>query len=472
MQISDLHFAPAHVLAGMLRTRELSPRELMQATLDRIDSVNPTLNAMAARFPADVLLANAGRIGDRMVRGDDVGPLAGLPLGVKDLEDAVGLPTTMGSLLYEHRMALRDSVQVARLKRAGAIVVGKTNTPEFGYTAFTSNRLFGTTRSPWRPDLTPGGSSGGSSAAIAGGMLPLATASDGGGSIRIPASFTNLFGLKPSNGRIPWGPESMLRISANVVSGPLTRCVRDAALWLDVTVGPDASDPYALPHPGYSYLERIEHPPCDLRIAYNPTLGYATLAAAVRDQVDAALQTLSHCGHSVELLEDAIPDVVFHWLSLMSSEEHAIHGQAIAGREHLLDPGFLPGLALAQEFTAATLAEIQRCRTTLVRYLDDLFARFDLLATPTVASLPFAAEGPLPFEVDGVPVTSPGGALAFTYPFNFSAHPAVSLPAGFTDDDLPVGLQLVAPRLHDDLLLRVSLQYEEERPWNRRRPPL
>jgi len=472
MSSSDLHFTPAHELAARIRRRELSPVDLMEATLRRIDLVNPKINAFVSMFPAEKLLAEARNAADRLARGEQLGLLAGLPLGVKDLEDTVGLPNTHGSLLFKDSIANRDAVQVARLKQAGAIVVGKTNTPEFGYTAFTSNRVYGTTRNPWNLERTPGGSSGGSSAALAAGLVPLATASDGGGSVRIPASFTGLFGLKPSNGRIPWGPEETLRLSATIVSGPLTRCVRDAALWLDVTAGPHESDPYSLPRPGYSYLDMVDRDPGPLRVAYNPTFGYASVAREVRREVEAALKALEGCGYTVELVEDSLIDVVIHWVSLMCAEDFGLNARHLAGREHLLDPGYVPGIELGKQLTPESLAEIQRSRTELVRYLDRLFEKFDLLASPTVASPPFNAAGPLPYEVDGKAVTSPGGSIAFTYPFNFSAHPAVSLRAGFTDDGLPVGLQLVSRRLREDLLLQVSRQYEQARPWADRWPAL
>lgn len=465
MSSEDLHFVPAHDLAKRIHQRELSPVELMEATLRRIEAVNPKLNAFVSMFPPERLLAQAREMEKRIMRGEEVGPFAGLPLGVKDLEDAAGLPNTHGSLLFKDNVANTDTVQVARLKRAGAIVIGKTNTPEFGYTAFTTNLVYGPTRNPWKLDRTPGGSSGGSSAAVAGGLVALATASDGGGSVRIPASFTGLFGLKPSNGRIPWGPEESLRVSAAVVSGPLTRCVRDAALWLDATVGAHESDPYSLPHPGHSYAALIEQVPEGLRIAYNPTLGYASVGKEVRREVEAALKALERCGHVVETVDECLPDIAIHWVSLMCGEDFGMRADFIKGREDLLDPGYRPGVELGKQLSAESLGEIQRLRTRLGRYLERLFDRYDLLATPTVATPPFAAEGPLPFAVDGKPVTSPGGAIAFTYPFNFSGHPAASLRAGFTDDGLPVGLQLVSRRLREDLLLQVSHQYEQIRPW-------
>ena len=465
MSASDLHFVSATELAARIRARQLSPVELMHATLDRIARVNPRLNAFVSMRPTDELLAEAKSVEARIMRGDDVGPLAGLPLGVKDLEDAVGLPNTHGSLLFKDFRPERDAVQVERLKRAGAIVIGKTNTPEFGYTAFTTNRVFGTTRNPWNPERTPGGSSGGSSAAIAGGLVALATASDGGGSVRIPASYTGLVGLKPTNGRIPWGPEEMLRCSGTIVSGPLTRTVADAALWLDVTVGPHPSDPFSLPHPGYAYVDVMKRPPQALRIAYTSTLGYARPETQVRREVEAALRALESVGHRVEPVPFAIPDVVLDWVCLMSSEDLGAIAPHLKD-DSLLDPGYLPGLDMGRHTTPIDLGRVQRVRTQLLRSLEQLFSEYDLLATPTTATVAFAAAGPLPFEVEGTTVETPGGGIAFTYPFNFSGNPAVSLRAGFTDDRLPVGLQLVSPRLREDLLLQVARQYEQARPWH------
>src|SRR5262249_46766628 len=253
----DLAFAPAHELAAAVRRRTLSPVELMTATLERVAALNPQLNAFVA-LRADEALADARARADRLARGEDPGPLAGLPFGVKDLEDVAGLPTTHGSVPFRNHVAADDSIQVARLRGAGAIPIGKTNTPEFGYTGFTRNRLFGVTRNPWNLSRTPGGSSGGSAAAIAGGLVPLATASDGGGSIRIPACYVGAFGLKPTFGRVPRTPLMLREWIDTTVYGPLTRTVTDAALFLDAVAGPDPRDPDSLPHPGYSYLGRLD----------------------------------------------------------------------------------------------------------------------------------------------------------------------------------------------------------------------
>jgi Asp-tRNA(Asn)/Glu-tRNA(Gln) amidotransferase A subunit family amidase len=460
----DLRFASAADLARAIQRGDLSPTQLMEFTLQQLEHVNPKLNAFVATHPADRLMEQARAVEQRLARKEEVGPLAGLPLGVKDLEDTVGLPTTHGSLLFRDRVATRDTIQVARLKQAGAIVVGKTNTPEFGYTAFTHNRVFGPTRNPWNLERTPGGSSGGSSAAIAGGIVPLATASDGGGSVRIPAAFTGLVGLKPSQGRIPWGPEDALRFSHCIVSGPLTRSVEDAALWLDVTVGPHPEDPFSLPHPGYSYREVIRQQPPRLRIAYSPTLGYARPARSVQAAVEAALTALEKAGHRIEWIELTLEDIVFDWARLMAVEDYAFHG-AHFHDEDLLDPGYRIGVELAKQLRPADLGDVLRLRQRLVASFENVLARFDLLATPTTAAEPFAAEGPIPLEVDGEPVATPGGAIAYTYPFNFSGHPAISLRAGRSPSGLPVGIQFVGPRFREDLLLQLAAEFEQLLPW-------
>src|SRR3990170_2019291 len=260
--MSELWFKPAWELASAIGAKELSPVELMEACLDRIDQVNPLLNAFIA-MRREEALAEAGATADRIARGEAAGPLAGLPFGVKELEDAAGFPSTHASLPFKDNYPQRDSVQVERLKKAGGIMLGKTNSPEFGYTAFTKNLLFGVSRNPWNPERTPGGSSGGASAAIASGMVPLATGSDGGGSIRIPACWTGTFGLKPSFGRVPMGPFQMLGWVDASVFGPITRTVRDAAMYMDCVIGTSEKDPNSLPHPGYSYVDIVERLPKD-----------------------------------------------------------------------------------------------------------------------------------------------------------------------------------------------------------------
>jgi aspartyl-tRNA(Asn)/glutamyl-tRNA(Gln) amidotransferase subunit A len=461
----DLAFAPAHELAAAVRRRELDPVELMQATLDRIARLNPVLNAFVA-LRADEALAEAREIAARIARGDDPGPLAGLPFGVKDLEDVAGLPTTHGSVPFRNHVPTRDSSHVARLRKAGAIPIGKTNTPEFGYTGFTRNRLFGVTRNPWNLERTPGGSSGGSAAAIAGGLVPLATASDGGGSIRIPACYVGAFGLKPTFGRVPRTPLMLREWIDTTVYGPLTRCVTDAALFLDAVVGPDACDPDALPHPGYSYLARLDDLPSGLRIAYSATLGYGRVEPDVRRAVESAVDVLARTlDRPVERLVDRFTDTGLAWGALNAIELHGKLGDLVEAHRGEWGHGFIAGVDLGGRLTAADLGRCQRTRLALIDEMAAVFDRFDLLLTPTLPTAAFGAKGPLPEKIDGHPLTSPIHAVAFTYPFNMTGHPAATVRAGLSDEGLPVGLQLVAPHGREDLLLQVARAWERVRPF-------
>jgi aspartyl-tRNA(Asn)/glutamyl-tRNA(Gln) amidotransferase subunit A len=464
--MTDLAFAPAYVLAAAIRRRELSPVELMDATLERIARVNPALNAFVA-LRADEARAEARAIAERIARGEDPGPLAGIPFGVKDLEDLAGLPTTYGSVPFRENVARADSTQVARLRRAGAIAIGKTNTPEFGYTGFTKNRVFGTTRNPWNLERTPGGSSGGSSAAVAGGLVPFATASDGGGSVRIPACYTGAFGMKPTFGRIPRGPFHFRDWIDTVSYGPLTRTVTDAALFLDAVVGYDGRDPDSLPHPGYAYLERLDALPPGLRLGYSATLGYARVEPDVRRAVEGAIDALAGAlGRPVEAVPDRLVDVGYAWAALNAFQLQAELGPIVERHRDEWGRGFITGVDLGARIGAAEVGDYQRQRLELLEQVAGLFERYDVLLTPTLPTTAFPAGGPLPTVVDGEKLASPIHAVAFTYPFNVTGHPAATVRAGFGDDGLPVGLQLVAERGREDLLLQVARAYERVRPFD------
>ena len=461
----DLHFSPAHVLAEAIRNREVSPVELMEATLRRIEQLNPTLNAFVV-LRAEEARAEARHLGERLARGETPGPLAGLPLAVKDEEAVAGLPTTIGSIPFKDDVATEDSPQVARLKAAGAIVVGKTNLPELGHTAYTSNRLFGTTRNPWNPERTPGGSSGGSAAAIASGMVPLATAADGGGSIRIPACYTGCFGLKASYGRVAKGWGKMAEFSDTIVWGPITRTVRDAALYMDAVVGPHPADPDSLPHPGISYVEILDRVPQHLRAAFSPTLGLTILEKGVRREVDAAVAAFPEFGCTVEEFTETFPDVAIAWLTIFGAELYAKVAPIYEARRADWDESFVRLVELVRGATPDRIGDALRIRAQLNRFVGRIFERYDLLITPTLPTVAFRAEGPLPLEVDG----QEANPVCFTYPFNFTGHPAISLRAGITDAGLPCGLQVVAPRHREDLLFQVARAYEQVRPWNDRWP--
>ncbi len=467
--MAELHWMAAYELAAMIHRRELKPSELMAATIARIERLNPQLSAFCA-MRSDLAMAEARALDERIAHGDDVGPLAGLPLGVKDLEGVAGMATTFGSLPFKHNLAPEDSIEVARLRAAGAIVVGKTNTPEFGHTAFTRNLLFGVSRNPWNPDRTPGGSSGGSSAAIAAGMVPLATASDWGGSIRIPACYTGAFGIKSTQGLIPARARlGMTQWVDFAVVGPITRTVRDAALYLDATVGYHPSDPASLPHPGLSYSATIDRLPKHLRVAFHPDFG-RLVDPGVRIEIERAAAAFKEMGHELTVLDEPVIETAHAWRTIGSFQSLADLGGYFAGHEHEFGRSFIAGVQAAAKTTARDYGDAYRVRTQFNEWMRSVFERFDLLLTPMLPTEAFNAAGPPPKVIDGIAIEDPMHALTFSYPFNFSGHPAATVRAGFGVNRLPCGLQIVAERHRDDLVMQAAYAYEQVRPWNNRWP--
>ena len=461
--MTSFFFKPAWEMAELIAAKEISPLEVMRMTLERIEQVNPGLNAFVALCP-EAALDQAATMTEAISKGEKLGPLAGLPLGVKDLEDTKGMVTSHGSIPFKANMAQKDSIQVARLKSAGAIVVGKTNVPEFGFTGFTKNRLHGVTGNPYNTERTPGGSSGGAAAAISGGLVPLATGSDAGGSIRIPASYSGCFGLKPSFGRIPIGPAPFVTYSHMIVMGPLTRCVRDAALYMDCAMGPHPADPYSLPEPGKSFLECVAELPEGLKIAFSPDLGYAVVQKEVMACVEKAVKAFEGMGHQVEKWPGKLPDTGGVWSDLIATDIYAQLSGVLDKQRDQFGRTLVSVLDKTRKMSVEQITAIQQLRAELNAGLERLFDEFDLLLTPTMPTEAFAAGGPPPAEIDGTPIPLLG-AVAFTYPFNFSGHPAATLPAGLTPNGLPAGLQIVAPRHKDSLVLQAAYAYENARPW-------
>jgi aspartyl-tRNA(Asn)/glutamyl-tRNA(Gln) amidotransferase subunit A len=438
---------------------ELSAEELVRLTFARIEETRSTLNAFVAVRDAAQVLADA-RASDARRRRGEARLLEGLPLGVKDLEDVAGMVTTHGSVPFKDRVAERDSIQVERLRAAGAIVVGKTNTPEFGYTAITKNLLFGESRNPWNLDRTPGGSSGGASAAIAGGVISLATASDGGGSVRIPASVTGCFGLKGSFGRVPNGPKAMWIMDDTAVDGPLTRSVRDAALHLDAVVGAHPDDPSSLPHPGVLYRDVIERPfESRLRIAYSPDLGYAVVQSDVATRVREALDVFEAEGHAVEEIAGGPPEPGADWLLSGAWEALAELSHLLPDHEHEFGRSYIAGVQQGRKMTPERWARMRRRRAELNAWCRDVFDRYDFLVTPTVPYDPPPARGPLAAEIEGRPQPAANFG-SFTMPFNLSWHPAATVRAGLSEAGLPAGLQIVGPRHRDDRVLQAARLFE------------
>ena len=455
-------------LAARVRSRELSAREVTRGALDRIEALNERINAFVHVDPEGALAA-AAAIDGRLARGDDVGELAGIPIGVKDLEDAVGMPTTKGSALFANgRVAKADSVLVERLRAAGCVVVGKTNTPELGWKADTVNTLFGATRNPWSTEHSPGGSSGGSAAALAAGMVPLATGSDGGGSIRIPASACGLSGFKPSLGRVPSGGDHAPDWHHLSTRGPMTRTVRDLALVLDAVIGPDPTDLRSLPMPEPSWLGGVEGPHFPSRVAWSPTLGYAEVDAEVREVCERAVRVIADVGADVTEVDVVFPeDPAGAWLTMTTAyNERTL--ERFRGTEawDRVDPGLAEQVEWgSRNISAVDLVHAEdRCHELNLR-LVELFHRHRLLVTPTIAAAP---------PVSGQPGTINGTAdpnwVRFTYPFNMTRSPAASVCCGFTSTGLPVGVQIIGPQHGDLVVLRAAAALEEALDLDTRAP--
>lgn len=467
--MAELSYKSALELTALIRGREVKPSEAVAYALTRVEALNGKLNAFCA-MRAEQAMAEARAMDQRIARREEIGLLAGVPIGVKDLEEVAGMATTFGSKAFRDNLAAEDAIEVARLRAAGAIVIGKTNTPEFGHSAFTRNLLFGLTRNPWNLERTPGGSSGGSAAAVASGMVPLATASDAGGSIRLPAAYTGCVGLKPSHGRIPAGPRFEMESFNGISSvGPIARTVADAALFLDVACGYHASDPDSLPHPGISYLATLERLPARLRVAFHPDFGHP-VQAEMRRAAESAAGAFRELGYEVEAIEGPVPETAGAWTTVRAAQLLAQLADVLPRHRAELNRSFVAYTEAAAKTGWREYGAAQRVRAEFNDWARRIFERYDLLLTPATATAAFAANGPPPVEIEGHRLPDPLAALVFTYPFNLSGHPAIAVRGGMTVDGLPCGIQIVAERHRDDLVLQAAHAYERVRPWNRNWP--
>jgi Asp-tRNA(Asn)/Glu-tRNA(Gln) amidotransferase A subunit family amidase len=436
-------------LAAGVRTGERSAEELVGHALARIDALDDRVNAFVALDEAGALAA-ARAIDGAVANGERVGPLAGIPIGVKDLEDAAGFPTTRGSAAFAGQApASADSLLVDRLRAAGCVVIGKTNTPELGWKADTDNITFGATRNPWDLERSPGGSSGGSAAAIAAGMVPLATGSDGGGSLRIPSSLCGLSCLKPSLGRVPTGGGHAPDWHHLSTRGLLARTVDDLVQALDIVIGPDPTDLRALPMPEASWTAALENAHVPFAVAWSPTLGYAPLDDEVRAVCERAVRTMEELGAKVIDVDEVFPeDPIEAWLTLTSAYNLRTL-ESLIGTEvwEQVDPGLAATVDWARGLSALDMVKAEDACHLLNLLLVQLFHEVRLLVTPTVA-----APAPLSGQPGIINGTSDLNWVRFTYPFNLTRSPAATVCAGFTGSGMPVGLQLVGPQ-HGDLVV-------------------
>jgi len=470
MPSDELCWLSAQDLARLVRDKKVSPVDVVEQALARIARLNPTLNAYCtvAEEPAREA-AMAAEVS--VMTGEPLGPLHGVPISIKDLVFTRRLRTTGGSRLYAEHEPEEDAVVSERLKAAGAIILGKTNTPAFGHKGITDNALFGPTRNPWNPALTAGGSSGGAASAVAAGLGPLAVGTDGGGSIRVPASFCGIYGLKPSFGRVPEGPGFPGAWEMLGCTGPMTRTVRDAALMLDVLAGPDDRDRHSLPaDAGGPYATACDTGIAGLSVGWSADLGRARVEPAVAALCEDAAVRFESLGCHVEVVMPTWDDPEDTFRTLVAAEMYAAWADCLADSESSLDRSLVALLRFGERVTASQYLDALARRRELWTDVQRFLARFDLLLTPTVAVTPFAAAGPFPTAIDGADVSRLGW-MPFTFPWNLTGQPAASVPVGFTEAGLPVGLQIVGRRHGDRAVLAASAAFEAAAPWHGRRPP-
>jgi len=466
----------AATIALGVKDGSFSAREVTEAALERMGLTEPHIHAFCTPAP-DLARRTADAIDAARARGEDLGPLAGVPVGIKDLVATKDLVTAMGSKIYETFTPDEDDIVVERLKAAGAVIVGKTNVPEFGYSGVGHNPVFPTTRNPWDLAMTPGGSSAGSGASVAAGVTPFAIASDGGGSIRIPAAHCGLFGMKASMGRVPLYPGCRDSRLPGVSSwetlehiGPVSRSVADAALMLSVISGPDMRDRHTIPQ-DFDWMETLSGNLKGLRVAWSEDLGYMAVDPEVRKIASAAAQIFeTDLGCTLTAADPGWDDPFASFWGLVAADSDLAGMRAwLPEHAHEISP-HLVGF-LRTPFTAEDLTNANMARKTLVNRMASFMQGYDLLLTPTLSVPPFPVHMQGPEKIEGrmVPDTA---WLGFTYPMNMTGQPAATVPAGFTATGLPVGLQIVGRHLDDSTVMRAAAAFEAARPWSGRRPPL
>lgn len=456
--------------ANQIRQGKRSSVSLVTLCLHRIKTHNPTLNAFGDVF-AEEALREAEACDREAAAGNWRGPLHGVPFGIKDLFSTAGLRTTKGSLTSLENVPDSDAPIIARLKAAGAILLGKTATTEFGWTGSSYSRVFGHGRNPWNTGLTSGGSSSGSAISVAAHLVPGALGSDGGGSVRIPGAFCGIFALKASLGRIPTWPWSATEMLSH--AGPLTRTVRDSALLFDLLSGPDSRDHQALPEKNESWLARCDLPLPRFRVACAATLFNTPVDPAIAVAVEQAVERIAQQlpVEVISLQPDwESPFAAFN--TLWTGGRGVAYGSALHDQLDQLDPGFATLIARSGEIGLADYLSAQKQRAAFATQVHALFDRVDLLVMPTLPVQPFAADRHTPPEQpEGDSGVEWARWTPFTWPFNLSGNPAATIPCGFTPEGLPVGLQVVGRRYAEGDVLQFCAALEALMPWAQRLPP-
>ena len=476
MSNAELLFTPATAVASLIRRKKLSPVEYIDVVLAAIERLQPRLNCFVT-VTADIARRAAKAAEQAVIAGDKLGPLHGVAVSIKDLIPTKGVRTTYGSVAYEDNIAERDDILVTRLRGAGAIMVGKSTTPEFGIKGTTEGPIFGVTRNPWDLARTPGGSSGGAASAVAAGLAPLGLGSDGAGSTRIPAACCGLVGLKGTTGAVPY-QEARDAFGNVIAAGPLTRTVGDAVLMQSVIAGPDPMDPWTEATPLFGRISSalLTENLSGLRIGYLSRAASKAVAADVAVNTKSCLDVLSGLGADVEEVTAEID-----W---MSDDQRVLYLCSIANNlgpvverfGNRTDPVLRAYVTAGKKYDIAAYIRAISARTRLFRAVQGLFETYDFLVSPTLSRTALAAD----FNGAGGVVEIDGEAVGpaqphwtgFVYPFNLTGHPALTIPSGWAGDGLPTGFQIIGPRHGDSDILRLGALLEQARPWADRRPPI
>ena len=468
----NLAFAPAMELLTLMTNREVSSTELTELYLARIEEIDPKLNAYVT-VTSEIALEQAAKADDATARGINLGPLHGLPISLKDLQMTKGIRTTGGSLAYKDRVPDANGTSVQRILDAGAVVIGKTNSPEFGHLGATENRLGKSCWNPWNPERTSGGSSGGAAAAVAAGLCAVATGGDGGGSIRIPASFCGTYGIKPTQGRVSSYPGVDAPPTVNLLAqhGPISRTVADSAMLLQVMSGYDSRDIGSMRAPVPEFMDAVGRDIAGLRIGWSLGFGYAAVDPEVAQSAEAGAMVFEELGCTVDESDLVLNSPFETWITFFALNAVASYGHLLEDHEDKLSWYIRWSLEHGMKSSAVDYARALAERERMIDQFWDQFDKFDLLLSPTMAVTAFPNEQ-YPEEIGGEePTTVPfWGFLPHTHPINTIGFTAASVPCGFDSDGMPIGLQIIGKPGDEETVLAASAAFEKARPWAHHRP--
>ena len=473
MTKDDICYMSACEMLEKIRTQEMTSLEITETIIERIEKINPLVNAYCT--PTYDLAREMAKKADLSVKeGKELGPLNGIPLSIKDLMMTKGIRTTFGSKLYENFIPESEDIAVKRLKMAGAVILGKVNTPEFGHIALTKNKIFGETKNPWDLDRNSGGSSGGSASAVASGLSPLSLASDGGGSIRIPSSLCGVCGLKTTYGRIPIAPRLGIAFLTLDHYGPIARYVEDAALMLNVMKGFHPLDYKSLPDDGINYVEILKDKPKKLKIGHSMNLGFIKiLDDEVEKNVYNGIEKLDQSNWTIDSAKIKLKRPELAFSVIVSSGIAYDFKNEINERPQDLSPDLRNMIKAGLTYQGLDLEKAQTLRLKLYEQMHDYFKNYDLLITPTTPLYAFNVdwnEMGTRFPSIKNRALSITSWMAFTYPFNMTGHPAISIPCGWSSKGLPIGMQIVGRRYDEKTVLQVAKAFEDVAPWQDKRP--